>query len=158
MNHSLSTGVGESAVRTIFSVRFDHPVERVWPYLAEPEKWLDYTPALLERTRIDSGPIRPGSTWRSVDRAGPVRVEFADELVELEPHRRVVWKQSSPWNSRVEFTVEPVGEETILHVDFEGRPSGKIRWLDLMPDFLATKVYQNDMKTLAGVLDRQADH
>lgn len=144
-------------MRTIFSFRFDHPLERVWPYVAEPERWLEYTPALLERTRIDSGPIRPGSTWRSVDRVGPVGVEFTDELVELEPHRRVVWKQSSPWNSRAEFTVEPVGEETTLHVDFEGRPSGTIRWIGLMPDSLATKVYQNDMKTLAGVLNRLAD-
>lgn len=77
-----------------------------------------------------------------MDRVGPVRVEFVDELIGLESHRRVVW--------------EPVGEGTILHVDFEGRPSGRLRWLDLLPDFLATKVYQNDMKTLAGVLDRQA--
>lgn len=142
-------------MRTVFSFRFDHPVERVWPYLAEPENWLEYTPALVERTRIDSGPIRPGSTWRSVDRVGPVRIEFTDQLVEFEAYRSVVWKQSSPWNSRVEFTVERVGEGTILHVDFVGRPNGKLRWLDLLPDFLATKVYQNDMKTLAGVLDRQ---
>lgn len=143
-------------MRIVLSVRFDHPLERVWPYASEPEKWLEYTPALMERTRIDSGPIRPGSRWRSVDRVGPVRVEFTDELVELEPYRRVVWKQSPPWNSRGELTMERQGGGTILHVDFEGRPSGRIGWLNLMPDVLATRIYQHDMNALARVLDRQA--
>jgi uncharacterized protein YndB with AHSA1/START domain len=85
---------------TVFTVRYEHPVEAVWPYLAEPERWLVYVPALVERTRIDPGPIGPGSRWRSVDRVGPLRVEFTDELVAIEPLHRVVFKQSSPGNSQ----------------------------------------------------------
>lgn len=142
-------------MRTIFTVTLDHPVEVVWPYLAEPEKWLEYTPSLAERTRLDNGPIAPGSIWRSADRIGPVRVHFTDELIEMEPMRRVVWKQSAPWNSEVEFRLESVGKATTVHIDFTGRPSGKIRWLDLVPDPLATVIYRNDMKTLASLLDQR---
>lgn len=135
-----------------FSVRFDHPVEQVWPYLAEPERWLDYTPALVERTRLDDGPVRLGSMWRSGDRVGPVTVWFTDELVALEPGKRVAFRQSAPWNSIGEFTVEPDGDGSILHLHFEARPSGRIRWLGFVPDWLATRLYQNDMKVLARVL------
>jgi uncharacterized protein YndB with AHSA1/START domain len=139
-------------MRTVFAVRYEHPVEIVWSYLAEPEKWLEYVPALVERTRIDSGPIGPGSRWRSVDRVGPLRVEFTDELVAIEPFHRVIFKQSSPWNSQTEYRVEADGNGTVVHVHFEGTPTGKIRWLDLMPDWLATRVYRNDMQNLTRVL------
>lgn len=84
-------------MKSVFSIRYDHPVEKVWPFLSEPERWMDYVPALVERTRLDSGPVVPGSTWRSV--------------------------------------------------------AGRIRWLGLMPDALTTRIYRNDMKTLARVLD-----
>jgi uncharacterized protein YndB with AHSA1/START domain len=139
-------------MRTVFAVRYEHPVEIVWSYLAEPEKWLEYVPALVERTRIDSGPIGPGSRRRSVDRVGPLRVEFTDELVAIEPFHRVIFKQSSPWNSKTEYRVEADGNGTVVHVHFEGTPTGKIRWLDLMPDWLATRVYRNDMQNLTRVL------
>lgn len=144
-------------MRTVFTVRYEHPVEAVWPYLAEPERWVDYVPALVERTRIDPGPIGPGSRWRSADRVGPLRVEFTDELVAIEPFHRVVFKQSSPWNSQAEYRVEADGNETVVHVHFNGKPSGKIRWLDLMPDWLATRVYRNDMQNLTRVLDTETN-
>lgn len=81
-------------MRTVFTVRCTHLVERVRPYLAEPEKWLDYVPVLVERSRIDSEPAGAGSKWRSVDRVGPLRVEFTDQLVLIEPNHRVIFKQS----------------------------------------------------------------
>lgn len=136
-------------MNAIFSFRFDHPVESVWPFVAVPERWLDYTPALVERTSLDSNP------WPSIDRIGPIQGDFTDELLELEALRRVVWKHSAPRDSWAEFTVEPDGGSTLLHVDFEGRPSGRIRWMGLMSDSHATTIYRNDMKTLAGVLDRR---
>lgn len=60
-------------MRTVFTVRYTNPVQRVWHYLAEPEKWLDYVPVLVERSRIDSGPVGAGSKRRSIDRVGPVQ-------------------------------------------------------------------------------------
>jgi uncharacterized protein YndB with AHSA1/START domain len=139
-------------MRIEFSVRYQHSVERVFPYLAEPEKWLEYVPALVERTRIDPGPLGPGSRWRSVDRVGPFRVHFVDELVALEPDRRVEFRQSAPWNSRVEYRVDPDGGATIVHVEFTASPSGRVAWLGLMPDALATRIFRRDMEGLATVL------
>jgi hypothetical protein len=75
------------AMQAIFSFRFDHPLESVWPFVAEPFRWLDCTPALVEGTRPDSGPAGTGSPWRSIDR--PVQEVLTRDLVELEPVRRM---------------------------------------------------------------------
>lgn len=139
-------------MRTVFSVRFPHSVERVFPYAAEPEKWLEFTPALVERTRIDNGPVKPGSIWKSADRVSPMTVEFTDELVAIEPNQMVKWKQSAPWNSWAEYTYEADGDGTIINVHFEAIPSGRIWWLGFVPDRLATRVYQEDFKRLGRVL------
>jgi uncharacterized protein YndB with AHSA1/START domain len=134
-------------------VEYSHPVERVWPYLSEPETWLEYVPALVERTRIGEGPVGPGTKWKAVDRVGPLTVEFTDELVELEPYKRVVWHHSSPWNAETEYRVEASDDATILHVSFVAKLQGKLWLMDLMPDSWATNVFRKDMERLEGVLD-----
>jgi uncharacterized protein YndB with AHSA1/START domain len=139
-----------------FVVEYSHPVERVWPYLAEPERWLEYVPALVERTRLGDGPIGPGTKWKSIDRVGPWLVEFTDELVEVEPHRKIVWRQSPPWNSRTEYTVEDGGERTVVDVSFVAKLQGKLWLMDLMPDSWATNVFRKGMERLEGVLG--SDH
>ena len=140
-------------MKTVFTITYEHPIHKVFPYLAEPERWLEYVPALIERTKIGDGPVGPGTKWRSIDRVGPLKVEFTDELVELEPNSRVVFRQSSPWNSLVEYRVEADGDRTVLHVHWEGKLEGKIWWLDLMPDSWATKVFMTEMKRIGDVLD-----
>ena len=40
-------------------------VEKVWPYLTVPEKWLEFIPSLVERTRLDTGPVEPGAEWNA---------------------------------------------------------------------------------------------
>ena len=143
-------------MKTVFTLRYEYPVAQVFPYLAEPERWLEYVPALIERTKLGEDPVGPGTKWKSVDRVGPLRVEFTDELVEIEPNRRVVFKQSSPWNSQVEYRVEADGDSTVLHVHWEGKLEGKIRWLDLMPDSWATKIFTNDMRRIGDVLQAKS--
>lgn len=140
-------------MRTVFSVRYEHPVERVFPYLSEPEKWLEYVPALIERTRLDDGPVQPGTVWKSADRVGPMTVEFTDELIDLDVDRRVKFKQSAPWNSLTEYTVQAEDGATVVNVRFEAIPSGKLWWLGLIPDRLASRIYKEAFDELGDVLD-----
>lgn len=108
---------------------------------------------------VDSrhGPIGPGTKWKSVDRVGPFVVEFTDELIELEPNRSVAFKQSSPWNSWGGYQLEPDGDDTVVQVRFEGKLSGKIRWMDLMADPWATRIFRKDMQRLGRFLDSKND-
>jgi uncharacterized protein YndB with AHSA1/START domain len=138
-----------------FVVEYSYPVEDVWPYLAEPERWAEYVPALVGRTRLGDGPIGPGTKWKSIDRVGPWLVEFTDELVEVEPHKKIVWRHSPPWNARTEYTVADDGGRTVVNVSFVAKLQGKLRLLDLMPDSWATNVFRKDMERLEGVLDSE---
>jgi uncharacterized protein YndB with AHSA1/START domain len=140
-------------IRNVFSVRYEHPVELVFPYLSEPEKWLEYVPALIERTRLDDGPVKPGSLWKSADRVGPMTVEFTDELVDLEVNRLVRFRQSAPWNSVTDYKVRDEDGAAIIDVQFEGKPSGKLWWLGLIPDRLSSKIYKDAFADLGKVLD-----
>lgn len=137
-----------------FDVHMPVSVERVFPYLAEPEKWLEYEPGVLERSRIGEGPIGPGTQWRAVDRVGPVTVRFIDELVSLEENEHVRFRQSSPWNSWGEFSVEPEDGGSLVRVYFEGSPTGKIWWLNLIPNRMAARGFSSDLRDLG---ERLAD-
>jgi uncharacterized protein YndB with AHSA1/START domain len=135
-------------------VNMGHSVEALWPYLAEPERWVEWIPGLVERSRIDDGPMQPGSTWKSVDRVGPVRVEFTDKLVEIEPMRRVAFEQSAPWNGWGEYLLESIDETAaLLSVRFEAQPTGAIRFLDWFPDALSAYIMKKDYARLDSLLD-----
>ncbi|RPH35584.1 MAG: hypothetical protein EHM90_03945, partial [Chloroflexi bacterium] len=88
--------------RVTLDVVIGHPPERVFPYLADPERWPEFAPAVASRRRIGDGSQTVGSRWAAVDRIGPFRIRFTDELGEVEPDARVAWLSSAPWNSRVE--------------------------------------------------------
>lgn len=137
-------------------VTMGHSAETLWPYLAEPERWVEWIPGLVERSRIDDGPLRAGSIWRSVDRVGPFRVEFTDTLTEIEPMRRVAFEQSAPWNGWGEYLLEPIDvAAALLKVRFEAKPTGAIRFLDWLPDAFSAYVMKKDYARLEGLLNEQ---
>lgn len=133
------------------------PVEGVFPYLADPTRWGEYISGVVERRQLTPGPPTVGTTWSSVDRIGPFRVRFTDELVALEPGRLVVFAQSAPWNSREETVCEADGRTTRVRIVFDGHPSGWLRLLDLMPDRMAAGAsYGQDFKRLEQLLAARA--
>jgi uncharacterized protein YndB with AHSA1/START domain len=132
---------------------FAAPVEVVFPYLADPARWSEYIPGVEERRQLTPGTAGPGTTWSSVDKLGPFRIHFTDELTALEPHRRIVFRQSAPWNSWEESVCEPQGDRTLVTVHFEAQPSGWLRLLDLMPDSMAARAsYGQDFQRLDRLL------
>lgn len=97
------------------TIRIEAPPEVVYQYWVNPEymcKWWG-SKATLEP--------RPGGTCRVEMEQGPV---MAGQYVELVPHERVVftfgWEQNepgtllAPGSTRVEVTLEPDGDATML--------------------------------------------
>ena len=105
-----------------------HPVEAVFPYLADPTKWHDFAPAVEFRKQTDPGPVGVGTTWRATDRIGPFRAHFIDRLDVLDENRRVVWLSSAPWNARVEYVCEESEAGTRVLADYYGELSDALRW------------------------------
>jgi uncharacterized protein YndB with AHSA1/START domain len=134
-----------------------HPVEQVFRYLADPLLWHRFAPAVAFRRRVDHGPIGVGSRWMATDRIGPFRVHFVDELVVLEPRRRVVWVSSAPWNARVEYRCEADGRSTRVRATYEGVLGGRLRVLvGWLPGWATRLILAQDFRRLNRLLTHEA--
>ena len=100
------------------------PVERVFEYLADVERHVDWSGTLsfgLEQlTKLTEGPLAVGSRFRSVGklshRAG---VEDNSTVTELEPNQRLAWETVSDGAGqqntfRWAYTMRPRGDATTL--------------------------------------------
>jgi uncharacterized protein YndB with AHSA1/START domain len=129
------------------------PVDLVFGHLADPETWPSFVPAVVMRRRLDDGPVRVGSQWAAVDRVGPFPFPFVDELLAHEPHHRVVWRSSAPWNSTVEYLCTSDVGGTRVHATYEGDPGGWLRILGVVvPTQLARWILSRDFVRLERLL------
>jgi uncharacterized protein YndB with AHSA1/START domain len=129
-------------------VRIDHPVERVFAYLADPSRWHLFSPAVALRRQIGDGPPSVGTRWAAVDRIGPFRVSFTDELVTHEDNRRVVWHSSAPWNARSEYACQPTPDGTLVRAHYQGDVVGWLRVLSWVPPAIIARVLARDFRRL----------
>ncbi|WP_461472567.1 SRPBCC family protein [Microbacterium sp. HJ5] len=141
--------------RVVLDTRLPHPVERVFPYLADPGRWPEFAPAVAFRQRIGEGTAEVGSRWWAVDRIGPFRVRFADVLESIEPERRVVWHSTSPWNSRVEYLCIAEGRGTRVRADYGGDIAGWLALTALIPGFAWRWILLRDFRGLTRLLDAE---
>jgi uncharacterized protein YndB with AHSA1/START domain len=135
----------------------DQPVERVFRYLADPLRWHEFAPACVYRRQIGDEPPVVGTRWEATDMIGPFAFRFTDELVELEPNRRVVWWSSAPWNARVDYACEADGARgTWIHATYHGDISGPLRMLvGWLPGWATHWILAQDFRRLRRVLARK---
>jgi uncharacterized protein YndB with AHSA1/START domain len=101
------------------------PPDVVFPYFTDPERY-----AAWMGTDVTLSPT-PGGTYRVRMRDG---VEAAGEFVEVDPPRRVVftwgWEGDpvvAPGSTRVEVTLEPDGDGTLVRLVHHDLPSDESR-------------------------------
>jgi hypothetical protein len=139
--------------RIVVTARVDHPIERVFGYLANPLQWHEFAPAVVFRRQIGELPPDVGTRWMATDQIGPFRFHFVDELAELEPDRRVVWLSSSPWNARVEYRCTASGRSTQVRATYEGEVVGFLRVLvGWLPTAVFGWILSRDFRRLDSVL------
>lgn len=136
--------------------RLEHPVERVFAYLADPMKWHDFAPAVIMRRPISGGPLRIGSRWASTDRIILFDIHFIDELVEYEADRLLAWSSSAPWNALTTYACEPIEGGTRVRATYEGDVSGWLRVLSYVPDAILGWVLAGDFRRLRRLLAAEA--
>jgi hypothetical protein len=136
-------------------VLIGYPVELVFPYLADPARWTEFAPAVASRRRIGDGAAVVGSRWAAVDRIGPFRIRFTDELREIEPNRGVVWLSTAPWNSRVEYRLRPEADSTRILASYEGDVAGWLRLVALHPTRALAWILMRDFHGLRRCLDAE---
>ena len=143
--------------RIVVTARVDHPIERVFAYLADPLRWHEFAPAVVFRRQIGDRPPDVGTRWMATDQVGPFRFPFLDELAELEPMRRVVWISSAPWNARVEYRCTREMDGTRIEATYEGNVVGLLRVLvGWLPTSVFGWILSRDFRRLNRVLAREA--
>jgi uncharacterized protein YndB with AHSA1/START domain len=157
MRTARDRGEGPGMWRRIeVDARVDHPVERVFAYLAKPLLWHEFAPAVVFRQQIGDQPPDVGTRWMATDQIGPFRFHFVDELAVLEPNHRVVWLSSAPWNARVEYLCTADGDGTRIRATYQGDVIGFLQvlvgWLPLRAFAL---ILGRDFHRLNRVLSRE---
>jgi uncharacterized membrane protein len=69
------------------------PADRIWALLTDVENWPDWTDSMKQIDRLDTGPLRVGSTARVRQPAGRPMVWTVTELV---PDSNFTWTASQP--------------------------------------------------------------
>jgi uncharacterized protein YndB with AHSA1/START domain len=129
-----------------------HPVDRVFGLLADPTRWHEFAPAVALRRRMGDGPVEIGSRWEAIDRIGPFKVRFTDELTELVANRRVVWTSSAPWNARTTYACTADGVGTRVNAVYEGDVSGWLRLIGWVPTRVMALVLAGDFRRMRRLL------
>lgn len=138
------------------NARIDHPVERVFAYLADPMRWHEFAPAVAMRRQIGDGQPAVGTRWHAADRIGPFTFRFIDELAELEPNQRVVWRSSAPWNAWTTYECRRDGDGTRIRARYEGDIAGWLRLLGVVPPPLMAWILGQDFRRLRARLSADA--
>lgn len=90
------------------SVTIEAPRERVWEFLLEPENNRLVSSNLEEFEQVGEGEIGVGTQFRGVVKIAGRRLEWRNEVTELEPHERYYSKSV---DSPIEFTYDTDLEE-----------------------------------------------
>src|SRR4051812_49985612 len=70
------------------------PADRVWPLLAEPDRWSSWAPHLRGAWGLGAGEVRPGA-YGAVRLLGVVPIPA--HITAKEPGRSWDWRGGAPW-------------------------------------------------------------
>lgn len=142
--------------RIEIEAKIDHPVGLVFGYLADPLRWHEFAPAVVLRRQIGDGLPTIGTRWTAIDRIGPLRLHFTDQLVAKEQNWRVVWASSAPWNALTEYSCEADGSGTRVRACYEGDVAGWLRILSWVPSAVIAWFLERDFQRLRARLAKDA--
>ncbi|MDH3729983.1 MAG: SRPBCC family protein [Acidimicrobiia bacterium] len=112
------------------SVFIPKPASEVFDYLADFSNTAEWDPGVAEATRIDQGPVGPGSTFDLVTLFRGRRVPVTYEMTVYEPSTRVVLVGNNPrFTGTDDIGVTPEGDGTRVAWNAEFQMKGAARLL-----------------------------
>jgi uncharacterized membrane protein len=140
------------------SVVINRPVDEVFAYvddIGNASQWQSY---VLEVEQTSEGPKGVGTTERGAMQFLGRRIEFAAEITEHEPNRRIKDKiTAGPMLVEHSITLEPVEVGTRLTLVAEGETGGFFR----LAEPIVARIFQRDVEAnlanLKDILEAQAE-
>ncbi len=121
------------------TVEIERPAAAIFPYLAVPERRLQWMGALTASEQVSDGELGVGTRFRDVFEDQGQRIELDAEIVEYEPNRRLATRLSA---SQFESTARQELDEAW------GRTS--------VTTTIATEYRSRLARVMAGVITRHA--
>lgn len=119
----------------------------VFAFLADFENVPRWNYAIEQTTKTSPGPVGVGTTYRQI-RSAPMRSQETFEVTVFEPSRRLVIEgRIGPFQARLEYVLEPIGEVTRLTNAVELEP------LSTIPRLLAPLAASRVKAAVASNLD-----
>jgi len=148
---------GMEMARAEASVVINRPVDEVFAYvddIGNASQWQSY---VLEVEQTSEGPKGVGTTERGVMQFLGRRIEWAAEITEHEPNRRIKDKiTAGPMLVEHSITLEPVEDGTRLTLVAEGETGGFFR----LAEPIVARMFQRDVEAnlanLKDILEAQA--
>jgi uncharacterized membrane protein len=101
-------------------IHINAPAEVVWTVTIDIERWPEWTPTITSVTRLDSGPLKPGSVARVTQPMQPVS-EWV--VTEITPGRVFSWetrRRGIHMSATHQIFPENGTTRNVLHVDVKG--------------------------------------
>ena len=102
------------------SVEIERPAAEVFPYLAAPERRLEWMEKLVDSEQVTDGEPALGTRFRDVFEDHGQRIELDAEIVEWEPDERLSTRLTSgAFDSTASQRLEDLGGRTRVEVTIE---------------------------------------
>ena len=104
------------------SIVIDRPREEVWGFFIDPDNVPVYCSNIVEYTLLDGDRDKVGRTCQGAAKVAGRRVEFKDEIVEMEEGRRsklVSEDATIPYSLELRYADEGTGTKVTWHQEME---------------------------------------
>jgi uncharacterized protein YndB with AHSA1/START domain len=135
------------------AIHLDHPVEKVFAFLAEPQNLPKWQSNRVEIEQLTEGSLGVGTRVREVRRLGQRSSQNRAEVRVFEPNKRLELKTVTEPDVTVSYSFEPEETGTRLKYRFVMLTSGLMRLLEPLIANTIKKQSEADLETLKHVLD-----
>jgi uncharacterized protein YndB with AHSA1/START domain len=137
-------------------VNIDRPVEEVFAYMCEVERFPEWN-SMVDEVIPSERPLRVGSTAHLKMRLLGRRIEATLEVTELEPNRRVVVKTGAPISVTDTWAFEALGaSRSRLTYGSVGETKGFFKLADPIVGRIVKKQLTAQLETLKELLEARA--
>jgi hypothetical protein len=105
------------SVDVTVETRIERPRDEVARFATDPANDREWIGALTEVDKLTDGPVGPGTQVRRVARFLGRRIEYVNEITELEPGRRLAMRSvKAPFPMTVVYEFEDTGAGTLARI------------------------------------------
>ena len=138
------------------SVVIDRPIEEVFAFVTDIEKFSQWSAELVEARKTSEGPVGVGTTFSGVVQLLGRRMHNTHEVTEYEPNRKLSFRTiTSPVPMEAEVRFESIDNHTTVTTVAEVQPGGFFRLAAPIFRRMVNRQYETNLANLKDLLEAQ---